>query len=83
MAGADFRVVARLRAFGEFGVTVMVAYHPYSLPVYTYVTFGSEGLPAMRPVLLPTLLIALLMMIASGLLGARRPRDDRRRRTLP
>ena len=31
-----------LRAFGEFGATVMVAYHPYSLPVYTYVAFGSE-----------------------------------------
>ena len=34
-----------LRAFGEFGATVMVAYHPYSLPVYTYVAFGSQGLP--------------------------------------
>jgi molybdate transport system permease protein len=38
-----------LRAFGEFGATVMVAYHPYSLPVYTDVAFGSEGLPAMIP----------------------------------
>ena len=42
-----------LRAFGEFGATVMVAYHPYSLPVYTYVAFGSQGLPAMLPILLP------------------------------
>lgn len=67
-------LLAWLRAFGEFGATVMVAYHPYSLPIYTYVTFGSEGLPAMLPVLLPTLLIALLVMIASGLFGVRRPR---------
>ncbi|WP_118185653.1 ATP-binding cassette domain-containing protein [Paraburkholderia phosphatilytica] len=49
-----------LRAFGEFGATVMVAYHPYSLPVYTYVVFGSQGLPAMMPLLLPTLAIAVL-----------------------
>lgn len=75
-------LLAWLRAFGEFGATVMVAYHPYSLPVYTYVTFGSEGLPAMLPVLLPTLLIALLMMIASGLFGIRRPRARNRPGTL-
>ncbi len=52
-------VLAWLRAFGEFGATVMVAYHPYSLPVYTYVMFGSVGLPAMMPLLLPTLAIAI------------------------
>ncbi len=54
-----------LRAFGEFGATVMVAYHPYSLPVYTYVAFGSQGLPAMLPVLLPTLVVAIAVMAAS------------------
>lgn len=48
-----------LRAFGEFGATMMMAYHPYSLPVYTYVAFGSQGLPAMLPLLLPTLAIAV------------------------
>lgn len=58
-----------LRAFGEFGATVMVAYHPYSLPVYTYVLFGGQGLPAMMPLLLPTLAIA----IACAGLSARRP----------
>lgn len=52
--------LAWLRAFGEFGATVMVAYHPYSLPVYTYVVFGGQGLPAMMPLLLPTLAIAVL-----------------------
>ena len=53
-------LLAWLRAFGEFGATVMVAYHPYSLPVYTYVAFGSQGLPAMLPVLLPALVLALV-----------------------
>ena len=54
-----------LRAFGEFGATVMVAYHPYSLPVYTFVAFGSQGLPAMLPVVLPTVVIAAAVMALS------------------
>lgn len=62
-------LLAWLRAFGEFGATVMVAYHPYSLPVYTYVTFGSEGLPAMLPVLLPTLAVAVIVMLLSVLVS--------------
>lgn len=58
-------LMAWLRAFGEFGATVMMAYHPFSLPVYTYIAFGSEGLPAMLPVLLPTLVAAIGVMVAS------------------
>jgi molybdate transport system ATP-binding protein/molybdate transport system permease protein len=60
-------LLAWLRAFGEFGATVMVAYHPYSLPVYTYVAFGAQGLPAMLPVLVPTLGLALAIMVISTL----------------
>jgi molybdate transport system permease protein len=58
-------LLAWLRAFGEFGATVMVAYHPYSLPVYTYVAFGAQGLPAMLPVVLPTLVVAGVVMALS------------------
>ena len=65
-------LLAWLRAFGEFGATVMVAYHPYSLPVYTYVAFGEQGLPAMLPVLLPALVLALAVMALSTLAGTRR-----------
>ena len=65
-----------LRAFGEFGATVMLAYHPYSLPVYTYVAFGSQGLPAMLPILVPTLAAAILVMAASQF-GAGQPRVRR------
>ncbi len=64
-------LLAWLRAFGEFGATVMVAYHPYSLPVYTYVAFGSQGLPAMLPVLVPTLALAVAIMALSTLAGNR------------
>ncbi len=67
-------LLAWLRAFGEFGATIMVAYHPYSLPVYTYVAFGAQGLPAMLPVLLPTLVVALGVMILSGTLNLRSAR---------
>ena len=35
-----------LRAFGEFGATVILAYHPFSLPVFTFVQFDATGLPA-------------------------------------
>ncbi|HTV89812.1 MAG TPA: ATP-binding cassette domain-containing protein [Stellaceae bacterium] len=66
-------LLAWLRAFGEFGATVMVAYHPYSLPVYTYVAFGAQGLPAMLPILLPTLVLAVLVLAASGVPNRRRP----------
>ena len=70
-------LLAWLRAFGEFGATVMVAYHPYSLPVYTYVAFGSEGLPAMVPVLLLTLGAALLVMVAATAVAAPTRRNGR------
>jgi ABC-type Fe3+/spermidine/putrescine transport system ATPase subunit/ABC-type sulfate transport system permease component len=60
-------LLAWLRAFGEFGATVMVAYHPYSLPVYMYVAFGSQGLPAMIPILLPTLVAAIAVLALSNI----------------
>jgi ABC-type sulfate/molybdate transport systems ATPase subunit/ABC-type sulfate transport system permease component len=65
-------LLAWLRAFGEFGATVMVAYHPYSLPVYTYVAFGGQGLPAMLPVLAPTLVAAVGVMALAAIFGVDR-----------
>ncbi len=50
--------LAWVRAFGEFGATVMVAYHPYSLPVYTFVQFGSTGLAATLPAVLVSVVAA-------------------------
>ena len=75
-------LLAWLRAFGEFGATMMVAYHPYSLPVYSYVAFGARGLPAMLPILLPTLALALAVMVLAGLAGARARAPVRRARRL-
>jgi len=68
-------LLAWLRAFGEFGATVMVAYHPYTLPVYMYVAFGAQGLPAMLPILLPALAasIAVFTLINIGVGPSPRP----------
>ena len=67
-------MLAWLRAMGEFGATVMVAYHPYSLPVFTFVSFGSQGLAQMLPILVPTLMSALLVVAGVGWLRGHRTR---------
>ena len=64
-----------LRAIGEYGATVLLAYHPYSLPVFTYVQFSSTGIPATQA---PT---ALAIALAVAVLFASRMRwPDRWRR---
>jgi ABC-type Fe3+/spermidine/putrescine transport system ATPase subunit/ABC-type sulfate transport system permease component len=67
-------LLAWLRSFGEFGATVIVAYHPYSLPVFTYVQFDETGLPA---TVLP---IALALGSALAVLLLVNVRLPRRRR---
>jgi molybdate transport system permease protein len=42
-------LLAWLRAFGEFGATIILAYHPYSLPVFAFVQFSSTGLRSSLP----------------------------------
>jgi len=62
-----------LRAFGEYGATVMLSYHPYSLPVFTYVQFSAVGLPATQaPVLLALAVAACLLSLARLPLPRRR-----------
>jgi ABC-type Fe3+/spermidine/putrescine transport system ATPase subunit/ABC-type sulfate transport system permease component len=70
-------LLAWLRAFGEFGATVMVAYHPYSLPVYMYVVFGGQGLPAMIPVLLPAVAATIAVCALSTVRAGPGPRNAR------
>jgi len=63
-----------LRAFGEYGATVIVAYHPYSLPVFTYLQFSGAGL---SPTEAPT---ALALGAAAFVVALTRLRPRRRRR---
>ena len=76
-------LLAWLRAFGEFGATIILAYHPYTIPVFSYVQFSASGLT-------DTLAPAVLAVIAAGALGVaalavvgRRPRVPRRQPALP
>jgi len=67
-----------LRAFGEYGATVVLAYHPYSLPVFTYIQFSSTGIPTTQA---PTVLAVMAAMVAVLVAaGAARLGGSRRRR---
>jgi molybdate transport system ATP-binding protein/molybdate transport system permease protein len=63
-----------LRALGEYGATVLLAYHPYSLPVFTYVQFSGSGIPSTQA---PT---ALALAAAAGALVLSRLRRPARLR---
>jgi ABC-type sulfate transport system permease component/ABC-type sulfate/molybdate transport systems ATPase subunit len=63
-----------LRAFGEFGATVVVAYHPYSLPVLTYVRFGGFGLDQ---AVVPSVLALAAAAVVLVLTRMRWPRRQR------
>jgi len=54
-----------VRALGEFGATDVMAYHPYSLPVLTWVEFSGSGLSGALP-----LALVQLSLGAAGLLLA-------------
>ena len=49
-----------IRALGEFGATMIVAYNPHTLPVYLWARFQSNGLPGALPIAF------LLVVLASG-----------------
>jgi len=68
-----------LRAFGEYGTTVVLAYHPYTLPVYVDNLFSSAPLTQTEA---PTLLALAVAVLAIGLSHIRRP-AHRHRRAIP
>jgi len=61
--------LAWIRALGEFGATLIVAYNPHTLPVYMWVKFESEGLPGALPVAFVLVLLAAIAVAISGLLS--------------
>jgi len=66
-----------LRAFGEYGTVVVLAYHPYSLPVYVENLFSSAPLSQAEA---PTLLAFGVAALAIAVSHIRRPPRVRRRR---
>jgi ABC-type sulfate/molybdate transport systems ATPase subunit/ABC-type sulfate transport system permease component len=69
-------VLMWLRAFGEYGTTVVLAYHPYGLPVYVDNLFSSGPLSLAEA---PTILAFGVAVLAVAVSRARRPARVRRR----
>jgi ABC-type Fe3+/spermidine/putrescine transport system ATPase subunit/ABC-type sulfate transport system permease component len=63
--------LAWTRAAGEFGATMVLAYHPHSLPVYLWVQLTSTGLGAALPVALVALFLAGVVLAAAQALASR------------
>ncbi len=58
-----------VRALGEFGATIVVAYHPYSLPVLAWVRFSGSGLDSTLPLVLLLFAVAAIGLLVSQLLA--------------
>jgi molybdate/tungstate transport system permease protein len=61
--------LAWIRALGEFGATMIVAYNPHTLPVYLWVKFESNGLKGALPVAFLLVILAAVAVAISMLLG--------------
>ena len=66
--------LAFVRAFGEFGATLVLAYHPYGLPVATWVAFAATGLNAALPAAGLAVLAAAAALVGLEWMGGFRPR---------
>ncbi|MGP8066028.1 MAG: ATP-binding cassette domain-containing protein, partial [Acidimicrobiales bacterium] len=73
-------LLAWLRALGEYGATVILAYHPYTLPVFTSVQFSASGLSTTEA---PTALALGLAVVVVTLTRLRRRTRRRVVRSLP
>jgi molybdate/tungstate transport system permease protein len=63
--------VAWARAMGAFGAVIIVAYHPYGLPLQIWTSLQQTGLASALPFALVLLVIALPLPIAAYLWSAR------------
>ncbi|MEO9180141.1 MAG: ATP-binding cassette domain-containing protein [Acidimicrobiales bacterium] len=74
LAGPGIRagmVMTWLRAFGEYGAVVILAYNPASLPIYTYNQFSGQGLPT---TLAPTFLALAVAVVVVSISRLKIPR---------
>jgi molybdate/tungstate transport system permease protein len=63
--------VAWARAMGAFGAVIIIAYHPYGLPLQIYTTLEQTGLPTALPYALVLLAVALPLPLAAYIWSAR------------
>lgn len=70
LAGPGIRagmLMTWLRAFGEYGAVVILAYNPASLPIYTYNQFSGRGLPTTLAPTFLALAVAVAVVLISRL----------------
>ena len=60
-----------VRAMGEFGIVLIIAYYPQGMPVRLWVDFQDEGLQSVFPLLAVFLLLALPLPLWLGLRARR------------
>jgi len=63
--------VAWARAMGAFGAVIIIAYHPYGLPLQIYTTLQETGLATALPYALVLLVVALPLPMAAYIWSAR------------
>lgn len=61
--------LAWVRALGEFGATLVIAYHPHTVPVYLWVKFETDGLKGALPVAFLLVVLAITAVTISMLLN--------------
>ena len=69
--------VAWARAMGAFGAVIIIAYHPFGIPLQIYTTLQETGLASALPFALVLLVVALPLPLAAYIWSAR---AERRRR---
>jgi molybdate/tungstate transport system permease protein len=69
--------VAWARAMGAFGAVIIIAYHPFGLPLQIYTTLQETGLASALPFALVLLVVALPLPLAAYLWSARAARRRR------
>jgi molybdate/tungstate transport system permease protein len=63
--------VAWARAMGAFGAVVIIAYHPFGIPLQIWTTLQETGLPTALPFALVLLVVALPLPLAAYIWSAR------------
>jgi molybdate/tungstate transport system permease protein len=63
--------IAWARAMGAFGAVIIIAYHPYGLPLQIWVTLQETGLASALPFALVLLVVALPLPLAAYIWSAR------------
>ncbi len=70
--------VAWARAMGAFGAVVIIAYHPFGIPLQIWTTLQETGLASALPFALVLLVVALPLPLAAYIWSARARRPTSR-----